>query len=538
MKTKQIKPDKFPEQPKLEKKIKIEFDESADAALNLSPPQAVAIETVRLTPSPFLPQKHRRALFTDDYIEKLGFSISKNGLIHPIIVRAKFPDFEIVIGECRWLASQRQGIAQINCFIRDLSDAEALKLQYEENHRRQNNTAMGDALYFKVLMETHGCSEEQLADQLNTSRGNVIDKLKLNDLIPEAVAELESKSLPLKHAYYLAKFPTDTQREIVREKYAYKYNDRDEKAVSFDEFKAEVEANIVRRLADAPFDISDPRLHIKGLTCDGCPESTGFEKHLFPDLAAADSCLNSVCFRLKTDTHLKLKRMEIAAKLPNPEQMPADEFIKSVPLVTSRSYASEAAPFREKILTNQILRDAPECEFSRLSLVVEGADKGREKYGCGDKSCAIHNPQPPKNDAALEKAVAENERNVRAAVREKVLAAAMESFDDYSPVWMFDDLIQLLLLRLWHSCGFDTRKPILWIVRKWKPLPRDGNENQIKEYLASLDKTQQSKLIFLFIHATTGFYSNSSEEEIKRLAKDYTKLDYDRLSEEIREQMK
>lgn len=522
--------------------VKFEIVGSAD--VHSSSDTVVPILLSLIVESPFEPQARRRARFILDDIDSLGNSIKIHGLAQPIVVRRVQKEliehFEIVFGERRFLAAKRKGLKTINCFVRDLTDAEVLELQYEENHRRMTNEPLDDAFLFKFLMEKEGYSETQLADRLGTSQKNVTNKLKLNDLIEEAITELAGKVLPLKHAYYLSKFPAATQKEIVTAGFAYKYGDKDEGAASYDEFKQEVEENILRRLQNAPFDPEDDRLHLKNLKCSECTERTGFEPRLFDEVNKSDSCLNKTCFQYKTNVHLRLQRESIAEKTPNPEQKPIEEIVKNVPLVTERRWIDET-PFTEKPLTNQTLLEKPECRHSVLSLAVDGTKKGQQVYVCGDKAktCEIHFPKPPtpkKEELSeidlqlLEKAFDEK---VQSQVHKIVLEKSMQWFDDYKSFWTFDDLVKELLtahLRLFRWT--DVGDIILEAIQDWKNAPASfkGDEQKNIEFVQSLDKSQQSQ--FLFLLTKIGLINEI--DEIRKIASDYAKLDYTLLDAETR----
>lgn len=498
---------------------------------------AIAIEIRRIQPSPFETQARRRARFSDSEISALGESIGKHGLFSPILVRPVYPDFEIVFGERRFLACVSRNLPTIDCFIRNLTDAQVLELQYEENHRRQENAPLDDAFTFKFLMEKFGYSEDRLADRLNTSRRNVVDKLKLNDLIFEARRELESGSLPLKHAVYLAKFPAATQAEIVKAQYAYKYHDREERAAGFDQFRAEVEQNILRVLKNAAFDPEDARLHIKALKCGDCPERTGFETHLFPELADDDSCLNPGCFRLKTDVHLKLKRIEIAKRVaPHSIDESLHETVIKVPIVTSKSSAPERHPFEgEKVLTNQNLLSEPECPSSEISLEVGTGWQGEAVYICRDASCEIHHGSAPKtsDENELRRREEKFRREVKELTRAKVFKKSLEYFTDHVSFWQFDDLIKECLREMIQSCAVDTRKFVFKVIEDWRLVPTDCYDKaQLERFLDALDKRRQSQLLFLLTVKMEGFYSGTSQDGVKRIARDYAGTDYAKLEAE------
>lgn len=483
-----------------------------------SPNMVVAIETSLIDPSDFEPQVLRRKRFKDDDLDRLGASIERFGLLQPIRVRRRHGGrYQIVFGEQRFIASVRKGFTSINCFVSDLSDAETLELQYAENHRRLEPNALEDAFYFQFLIETEGYTSDRIADRFDWEVQKVRRFLKLNDLIREAKEELSRGILPLKHAVYLASFPEESQQIIVQKQFAYKYHDREEKATSFDDFKAQIEAAIIRRLADASFDTYDTRLRWDGLVCADCNQRSGFPGQLFPELKENDSCLNKYCYAWKSNRHLKLQREAIAGRVPNPAQKPMAEIVAAVPLVTAKSWTDEKTPFVEKVLTNQKLLPEPECEFAEASLVIDGERKGKEAFICRNESCAVHNRAAAAINSELKKKEDDFNRKVAVIAKEKTLAGAIEFFDDYKPVWMFDDLIQLLMMRLWHSIDLSARKSI---QRTVKGFPDDADDAQIREFFAALDRRRQSQLIFLFIH------QNSPLEEVRRIATDYTGRDY------------
>lgn len=489
----------------------------------------VAIETSLIDPSPFEPQARRRAKFTETEIESLGASIAKHRLRQPIQVRpTKGGRYEIVFGERRFLATKRTASRVINCFVEELSDAEVLELQYEENHKRLDKDPLEDAFFFQFLIESQAYTSDRIADRFDLDVRDVRRFLKLNDLIREAKEELSAGLLPLKHAVYLASFPVESQRLIVQAKYAYKYHDRSEKPTSFDDFKAQVEANIVRPLQTAPFDTYDARLHWNGLLCPDCNQRTGFPGQLFPDLAANDSCLNQYCWDWKDRAHFRLRREAIAAQMPNPERKPIHEIAESVPLVTAKSWTDERAPFADKILTNQKLLPEPECEYAEISLVADGERKGREAFICREPRCEIHNRKLQAELSELKKKEEDFERKAARLAREKVFAKAIEFFDEYKPVWMYADLVERLIVEFLFSVHIDTRRLIFKIISKnYRNPPTDiFNREEVEKFVANLEARGQSQMLFLLIFHSEGLYPNSSQDGVKKIAADYAGRDY------------
>lgn len=499
------------------------------------------IDLIDIVVSPFPSQKRRRERFDPLETEKLAVSIKTHGLRQPILVRPAGKKFEIVYGERRFLATRFNKSKTILAFIDLLSDANALELQYEENHQHSPNYPLDDAFLFKYLHEREGYSIEQLADRLNTSRRNVADKLKLNDLIPEAKTELENGSLPLKHAIYIAKFAPSTQKIIISEKYAYRYGDADDGARPFEEFQEEVEEHILRQLSNAPFDPADERLHIKHLQCFNCEERTGFAPLLFTDLAKGDSCLNKSCFEVKTNLHLKFKREELAANLPNPDEKPLAEIVKNVPLVTERSRVEDSPFKKEKPLTSQKFLPEPECEFSEISLIVEGSRKGEETYICRNKLCKVHNAKKPEQGEPttqqLEALETDFEIKVRMIAREKVFAEAIKTFDDNNPFWIYEDLVEKLIVECLFSKRMYLKSSFSNILEKFPKCPKNFDSTEkTAAFVKTLDFRQRSRLLFLCTFSTLDFMSWRVEPQdgVRRIALDYTDTDYDLLDAEIR----
>lgn len=519
-------------------------------------------ETVRsipigkIIPSPFEPQTRRRAKFVENEIAALAGSITQFGLRQPILVRPHFDDFEIVFGERRFLASKKAGFENINCFVERLSDAEVIELQYEENHNRLEPDPLDDAFTFHYLQSEKGYTIEDLAIKFAMDKSSVRRRLKLNDLIAEGKELLSSGKLPLGHAVFMAALPTDAQQEIIDEEILFDYGDQ---ILSLAEFKEEVEAEIVRDLSNAPFDTSDPRLHIKNLICPNCPQRTGYEPKLFDeDFAKGDKCLNKSCFQMKTNTNLRIKHQEIAEKrvMHAPTEATgargrgdgtdekSGQNVSSVPLVTERSFVDKSElPVKGKILTNQKLMSEPECEFSEIGLAIAGEKKGQEVWTCQNDKCPKHHPEAiapgDQQSGPTDYELQQKERRFSEEVKKtkcvKIFGEAVKNLTDTNVFWQYDDLIQQLIKRCWSKLSYDERNLFCTVFKDWKKLPKDNfNDRQIDSFIKSLDKEKQSQFLFLFSFYPVGFYSTSNPEEFEEFSNRFTKLNFAVIDAETR----
>ena len=87
-----------------------------------------------------LPNPHQpRVRFDYNELEGLASSVSTNGLLQPINVRA-LPDgrFELISGERRLRAARMVGMTKIPCIVMNVSDEQSALFAIIENVQRQN----------------------------------------------------------------------------------------------------------------------------------------------------------------------------------------------------------------------------------------------------------------------------------------------------------------------------------------------------------------------------------------------------------------
>jgi len=126
--------------------------------------------------------------------------------------------FELVFGERRYLASQKAGIQTIRAMKRELSDEEAEDLQIMENLQRENLSFLDEAAAFKRLYDRrfretqrHDDAVAFVVATVNKRPAYVVQRLKLNDLIPGAKDAVQQGKLLLGHASELARLRTQEQ---------------------------------------------------------------------------------------------------------------------------------------------------------------------------------------------------------------------------------------------------------------------------------------------------------------------------------------
>ncbi|MDQ3669129.1 MAG: ParB/RepB/Spo0J family partition protein, partial [Actinomycetota bacterium] len=139
----------------------------------------------------FPSRQQPRTHFDQALLEDLAASIRSHGLLQPIVVSRAADGFELVAGHRRVLASRLAGRTTIPAVIRD-DVTDRLELALVENLQRADLNAIEAARAYKLLMETYGLTQEQLADRVGKSRSavaNTLRALAAPQLVQDAVID-------------------------------------------------------------------------------------------------------------------------------------------------------------------------------------------------------------------------------------------------------------------------------------------------------------------------------------------------------------
>jgi ParB family chromosome partitioning protein len=189
------------------------------------------ITTDQLFPSKFQP----RVIFDNDEMEELAESIKRNGVVQPILVRARRGyGFEIIAGERRWRACKMINLATVPSIILDVDDRQASEIALIENVQRQNLTVLEEAEGYKKLIREFKYTQEQLADVMGKSRSHVTNLIRLLGL-PEGVKKfLNEGKLSAGHARALlsAPEPIKAAEEVIKKNYSVRQTENFVKKLS------------------------------------------------------------------------------------------------------------------------------------------------------------------------------------------------------------------------------------------------------------------------------------------------------------------
>ena len=152
-----------------------------------------------IVPNPQQP----RVQFAEDSIASLAESISRVGVLQPIVVRPPNEDgaYVLVAGERRLRASRAAGLTEIPAIIRDSADGRTnLTEALIENIQREDLSSLEEAAAFRELSDVYDLTHDEIAQRVGRSRSAVSNTLRLLLLPADIQALVESRELSAGHA--------------------------------------------------------------------------------------------------------------------------------------------------------------------------------------------------------------------------------------------------------------------------------------------------------------------------------------------------
>lgn len=273
----------------------------------------MAIPVGQLHESPTNPRKR----FDEAKLKELADSIREHGVLEPIIVRERAAGgYEVVAGARRLRASKMAGRLDVLSIVRQLSDQEAIEVQFIENLQRDDLHPLEEAEGLKALHVTHGKSADDLARKFGKSPAYIYARIKLADLPPKTKTLLLEEKISLSHAILVSGIPVpelvdEAARGIAK-------GDHFEAPMSYKNAVDYVRRNFQCDLRQAKFDQTADQLVCGVGPCGKCPKRTGNMQTLFGaadggDRRRADICTDPKCFDAKSQAAFNLKAAEVEA---------------------------------------------------------------------------------------------------------------------------------------------------------------------------------------------------------------------------------
>ena len=178
-------------------------------------------------------ENHPFSVEDNKEMTELVESIKLNGVITPIVVRYKDNDkYEIISGHRRTHAAKTAGLNKVPCIIKEMTDEQAVIAMVDANKQRENIKPSEKAFAYKMKMdamkkqgertdltssqvETKLRTDEQIAEEAGESRATVQRYIRLTNLIPKLLNEVDIGNIKLSPAVELSYLSTDAQEELL-----------------------------------------------------------------------------------------------------------------------------------------------------------------------------------------------------------------------------------------------------------------------------------------------------------------------------------
>lgn len=169
----------------------------------------------------------------DDKMQEMVKSIKEYGVILPVIVRPKEDGtYEMISGHRRKRACELAGVKQIRCIVKNLSDDEATILMVDSNIQREEILPSEKAFAYKMKleamkhqgkqieitsdpMEQKLTTREIIANENGESASNIQRYIRLTELIPELLEEVDNKRIAFRPAVELSYLSEENQYVVL-----------------------------------------------------------------------------------------------------------------------------------------------------------------------------------------------------------------------------------------------------------------------------------------------------------------------------------
>lgn len=154
------------------------------------------IDIEKIVPNRDQPRKS----FDKQEIHELAESIRENGIIQPIILRAKDEVYEIVVGERRFRAAKEAGLKKVPAIIKEYSESRLLEIALIENIQRKDLNPLEEALAFKTIIDRDTITQEELSKRVGRSRSYIANMIRLLELPDEIKKFVSRGTITVGHA--------------------------------------------------------------------------------------------------------------------------------------------------------------------------------------------------------------------------------------------------------------------------------------------------------------------------------------------------
>ncbi len=185
----------------------------ASSPAPVAEPGPAQIPLDAIDPNPDQP----RRVFDPKHLERMAKSMSRHGVLQPVIVRKAGHRYQLICGEQRWRAARLAELSSIPAVVSNVDDRDRLELALIENVQRADLNPIELAHAFKALCAS-GATQEEVGERVSLDRSTVANHLRLLELPREFQADVEAGHLSIGHAKALLSIGNPERRRHLRDR--------------------------------------------------------------------------------------------------------------------------------------------------------------------------------------------------------------------------------------------------------------------------------------------------------------------------------
>jgi len=193
---------------------KPDLQEPPPPPLGIPPAQVNRVPIDLIDANPLQP----RTVFQAERLQELADSIKANGIIQPLVVRARGARYELVAGERRWRAARLAGVTDIPVSVQEISDDRLLEISLIENIQREDLNAIEVAHAFERLARDLNLSHDEIAQRTGKDRTTITNTLRLLKLPSDVQQLVAEHRLSMGTARAILGLPSQELQRQVAEK--------------------------------------------------------------------------------------------------------------------------------------------------------------------------------------------------------------------------------------------------------------------------------------------------------------------------------
>jgi ParB family chromosome partitioning protein len=176
------------------------------------PVTELPIEAIQ--PNPNQPRKD----FRQDQLLELALSITRDGIIQPLVVRKSGGQYELVAGERRLRAAKIAGLQKVPVVVQAIADDRILEIALIENIQREDLNPIELAQAFERMATELSLNHEEIGARTGKDRATITNSIRLLQLPLELQEMVARRELSPGHARAILKVRSEAEQKELAQK--------------------------------------------------------------------------------------------------------------------------------------------------------------------------------------------------------------------------------------------------------------------------------------------------------------------------------